>query len=233
MAQSAINDGVTHIVATPHSSTEYRFDYDRVRQLHGQLQRLDRRPIGAGDRMRLSSQYRKSGSAAAGCAAVLHQPAELFAGGIQRLCDPAEHGAYTPRYATDGTASDHHASGAQSDYRGDAGAAGVVDSARMLWAGDGGVDHGDVWAEGQSGGVAVDRAGADSYCRERRAQHARAAVTVQPAYDVVREKFGDDQGASVVFGQSVRGIRGAGTAVCARKWRRTRSRKPKKRFLFF
>ena len=29
MAQSAINDGVTHIVATPHSSAEYRFDYDR------------------------------------------------------------------------------------------------------------------------------------------------------------------------------------------------------------
>src|SRR3984885_9073781 len=50
MAQSAINDGVTHIVATPHSSAEYRFDYDRVRQLHGQLQRLvgDRLVIATG-----------------------------------------------------------------------------------------------------------------------------------------------------------------------------------------
>jgi protein-tyrosine phosphatase len=40
MAQSAISDGITHVVATPHSSTEYRFDYVRVRELHGQLQRL-------------------------------------------------------------------------------------------------------------------------------------------------------------------------------------------------
>jgi len=49
MAQSAICDGVTHIVATPHSSAEYRFDYDRVRQLHGQLQRL------VGDRLVLAT----------------------------------------------------------------------------------------------------------------------------------------------------------------------------------
>jgi protein-tyrosine phosphatase len=49
MVQSAINDGVTHIVATPHSSAEYRFDYDRVRQLHGQLQRL------VGDRLVLAT----------------------------------------------------------------------------------------------------------------------------------------------------------------------------------
>ncbi len=49
MAQSAITDGVTHIVATPHSSAEYRFDYDRVRQLHGQLQRL------VGDRLVLAT----------------------------------------------------------------------------------------------------------------------------------------------------------------------------------
>jgi protein-tyrosine phosphatase len=40
MAQSAISDGITHVVATPHSSTEFKFDYRRVRELHGQLQRL-------------------------------------------------------------------------------------------------------------------------------------------------------------------------------------------------
>jgi protein-tyrosine phosphatase len=40
MAQSAISDGITHVVATPHASTEFKFDYRRVRELHGQLQRL-------------------------------------------------------------------------------------------------------------------------------------------------------------------------------------------------
>ena len=34
MAQAAIEDGVTHIVATPHSSSQYAFNYARVRQLH-------------------------------------------------------------------------------------------------------------------------------------------------------------------------------------------------------
>ncbi len=49
MAQSAISDGITHVVATPHSSTEYRFDYRRVRELHSQLQRL------VGDRLMLAT----------------------------------------------------------------------------------------------------------------------------------------------------------------------------------
>jgi protein-tyrosine phosphatase len=40
MAQAAIEEGVTHIVATPHSSSEYAFHYSRVRQLRDQLQRL-------------------------------------------------------------------------------------------------------------------------------------------------------------------------------------------------
>jgi protein-tyrosine phosphatase len=30
MAESAIADGITHVVATPHASTEYAFDYSRV-----------------------------------------------------------------------------------------------------------------------------------------------------------------------------------------------------------
>lgn len=49
MAQSAIIDGITHVVATPHSSTEYKFDYERVRQLRDQLQRL------VGDRLTLAT----------------------------------------------------------------------------------------------------------------------------------------------------------------------------------
>jgi protein-tyrosine phosphatase len=38
MAESAIADGITHVVATPHSSTEYTFDYRRVQQLRDHLQ---------------------------------------------------------------------------------------------------------------------------------------------------------------------------------------------------
>jgi protein-tyrosine phosphatase len=49
MAQSAISDGVTHVVATPHSSAEFKFNYERVRELHGQMQRL------IGDRLVLAT----------------------------------------------------------------------------------------------------------------------------------------------------------------------------------
>jgi protein-tyrosine phosphatase len=49
MAQSAISDGITHIVGTPHSSTEFKFDYGRVRALRDQLQRL------VGDRLVLAT----------------------------------------------------------------------------------------------------------------------------------------------------------------------------------
>ncbi|MGC1618485.1 MAG: CpsB/CapC family capsule biosynthesis tyrosine phosphatase [Candidatus Acidiferrum sp.] len=38
MAESAIADGITHVVATPHSSNEYHFDYSRVRALRDELQ---------------------------------------------------------------------------------------------------------------------------------------------------------------------------------------------------
>jgi protein-tyrosine phosphatase len=38
MAESAIADGITHVVATPHSSSEYYFDFARVRRLRDELQ---------------------------------------------------------------------------------------------------------------------------------------------------------------------------------------------------
>ena len=38
MAECAIADGITHVVATPHSSTEYSFDYRRVQYLRDCLQ---------------------------------------------------------------------------------------------------------------------------------------------------------------------------------------------------
>lgn len=38
MAESAIADGITHVVATPHSSNEYHFDFTKVRGLRDELQ---------------------------------------------------------------------------------------------------------------------------------------------------------------------------------------------------
>lgn len=49
MAQAAIEEGITHIVATPHASNEYAFNFTRVLQLREQLQRL------VGDRLILAS----------------------------------------------------------------------------------------------------------------------------------------------------------------------------------
>lgn len=39
MAESAAADGITHVVATPHSNEEYAFDYAHVRKLRDELQR--------------------------------------------------------------------------------------------------------------------------------------------------------------------------------------------------
>ena len=39
MAEDAIQDGITHIVATPHSDTDYTFDYAKVRAARDELQR--------------------------------------------------------------------------------------------------------------------------------------------------------------------------------------------------
>jgi protein-tyrosine phosphatase len=39
MAESAIADGITHVVGTPHSSEHYHFDFARVRQLCDELQK--------------------------------------------------------------------------------------------------------------------------------------------------------------------------------------------------
>jgi protein-tyrosine phosphatase len=38
MAESAIADGITHVVATPHSSSQHTFDYARVREVRDELQ---------------------------------------------------------------------------------------------------------------------------------------------------------------------------------------------------
>jgi protein-tyrosine phosphatase len=38
MAESAIADGITHVVATPHSSNEFLFDFSQVRRLRDELQ---------------------------------------------------------------------------------------------------------------------------------------------------------------------------------------------------
>jgi protein-tyrosine phosphatase len=38
MAESAIADGITHVVATPHSNDDYLFDFSRVQELREELQ---------------------------------------------------------------------------------------------------------------------------------------------------------------------------------------------------
>jgi len=49
MAESAIADGITHVVATPHSSSEFPFDYPRVQKLRERLQ------TEIGDRLTLAT----------------------------------------------------------------------------------------------------------------------------------------------------------------------------------
>ena len=49
MAESAIADGITHVVATPHSSNEYLFDFAAVRKLRDELQER------VGDRLTLAT----------------------------------------------------------------------------------------------------------------------------------------------------------------------------------
>jgi protein-tyrosine phosphatase len=49
MAETAIADGITHVVATPHSSDSYRFDFATVRRLRDELQNR------IGNRLRLST----------------------------------------------------------------------------------------------------------------------------------------------------------------------------------
>jgi protein-tyrosine phosphatase len=49
MAESAIADGITHVVATPHSSSHYHFDFSHVRQLRDELQKK------VGDRLKIAT----------------------------------------------------------------------------------------------------------------------------------------------------------------------------------
>jgi len=49
MAEMAIADGITHVVATPHSNSEYRFDFAAVQQVCRELQ------TAVGDRLKLAT----------------------------------------------------------------------------------------------------------------------------------------------------------------------------------
>jgi protein-tyrosine phosphatase len=40
MAESAIADGITHVVATPHANSQFAFDFAQVRKLRDELQKL-------------------------------------------------------------------------------------------------------------------------------------------------------------------------------------------------
>ena len=49
MAEMAIADGITHVVATPHSSSEYRFDFAAVQRAAAELRRA------VGDRLKIAT----------------------------------------------------------------------------------------------------------------------------------------------------------------------------------
>jgi protein-tyrosine phosphatase len=49
MAESAIAEGITHVVATPHSSNEYHFDFSHVHELRDELQNK------IGDRLKIAT----------------------------------------------------------------------------------------------------------------------------------------------------------------------------------
>jgi protein-tyrosine phosphatase len=49
MAQCAIADGITHVVATPHSNSRFHFDFVRVRELRDELQ------AAVGDKLNLAT----------------------------------------------------------------------------------------------------------------------------------------------------------------------------------
>src|SRR2546426_232106 len=70
MAEMAISDGITHVVATPHSNNEYRFDFAAVRQASMDLQRA------VGDRRVVDGKFWDSG--AAGCSCVDHARSGAF-----------------------------------------------------------------------------------------------------------------------------------------------------------
>ena len=49
MAEMAIADGITHVVGTPHSNAEYKFDPELIRQRRDELQ------AAVGDRLKLAT----------------------------------------------------------------------------------------------------------------------------------------------------------------------------------
>ena len=124
------------------------FDYDRVRELHGQLQRL------IGDRLVLAT----------GCDFHLNiENLEALRRDARRFCLNqrnyllVEFSDYAIPPNTAHTLHDMQLMGLHpiithpernQIIEAYAGNAGVMDSAWMLWAGDRGVGDGDVWAEG-------------------------------------------------------------------------------------
>lgn len=56
MAETAIQEGITHVVATPHANSEFPFEYERVRERRDELQERvgDRLKLGVGCDFHLS-----------------------------------------------------------------------------------------------------------------------------------------------------------------------------------
>ena len=87
MAEDAIADGITHVVGTPHASSEYKFDFAKVRVVRDELSEKlgDRLKLATGCDFHLNPEnvqaVRKE------LRTVLRQPKRLSAGGIQRVFD--------------------------------------------------------------------------------------------------------------------------------------------------
>ena len=110
MAESAIAEGVTHVVGTPHANSRYKFDPKIIRQRRDELQAAvgDRLKLVIG--MRFPSELRQSEGSRENAAERYHQSEELPAGGIRRIFHPAVHRYHHPPPASYRVVAHHYAS---------------------------------------------------------------------------------------------------------------------------
>jgi len=151
MAEDAIQDGITCVVATPHASTEYQFDYKKVRAARDELQsRLDGRlTIATGCDFHLNPenfQELKKDSAPFCINQKDYLLVEFNEFSIPPAMDQTLHELHLM-----GFAADYHASGAQRNPALSTGAVAGLGAIGMLRAGDGRFAHGSVraWTSGR------------------------------------------------------------------------------------
>jgi protein-tyrosine phosphatase len=147
MAESAIADGITHVVATPHSSNEYFFDYPRVRALRTELQERigDRLILATGCDFHLNPENLDA----------LREDAPRFCIN-QRDCLLVEFNEYSIPPAMDQTLHGDNASGAQRHTALTDRAACEMGSARLLHTSDCWFSRRSLWSWSAKGCLALD-----------------------------------------------------------------------------